>query len=264
MITAPHRALRRLATMKQRYLSWELRVVDARFAGWSPKRRLVLFVWLPAMIALCCGGPLAVPVVWTLRATVAAGQGAATPDAAADEYLMRLSYGDDAGLLPLLDDEHQDDLIQQWRDYRAAMLSTDPPPFRLDFASLDLRPAAGDRAQVRVNVHAVWWSADENGRLGGYSSSPRTWVIETRNDNGWRVSHVNAPAWCGVGGYVGRCGRRIEPSAVPTSDPSTTPSSDPLRNPREMLRCGPRDPFRNMHSCSPSVSPEPATTPSPR
>ena len=42
------------------------------------------------------------PLAWVVRMTVQAGKGAPTPDAAANEYLMALGYGQEDGLLPLL------------------------------------------------------------------------------------------------------------------------------------------------------------------
>jgi len=250
MITVVDRVRPRWEMIQQRYFRWEQRQVATKLVGWSRRRRLILFVLLPVMGVLCCGGTVGIPAAWSLRETIAAGRGAPTPDAAASEYLMRLSYGDGEGLLPLLDDDSQRDLEDQWRDYRAAMRSTDPPPLRLDFGPLDLGPAGNGRAEVRANVQAVWWGAAADGRTVGRSSSPRIWVIETREDDGWRITHVTAPPWCGEGGYVPLCAAPATPAAIP----SPTQSTDLLRHPREMLRCGPRDPFREMHSCPAPVS----------
>jgi hypothetical protein len=132
--------------------------------------------------------------------TVDAGRGAPSPDAAADAYLGALSYNNDEGLLPLLDNDHQKQLLAQWRAYRDAMQHTKPPPFRLDYGSLAVGPVAHGQAEVGVDVAATWWSADTNGRLGGYRSHDYPWLITTAEDDGWRVSAVAAPAWCG--GYV--------------------------------------------------------------
>jgi hypothetical protein len=251
MITAVDRVRSRWVTIRQRYVRWEQRQVATKLAGWSTRRRLTLFVTLPVVGILCCGGTAGIPVLWSLRETIAAGRGAPTPDAAANEYLMRLSYGDGEGLLPLLDDDRQHDLESQWRDYRAAMRSTSPPPLRLDFSPLELGQTGSGRAQVSADVQAVWSDVGADGRTVGYSSSPRTWVIETREDDGWRVFQVSAPPWCGSGGYVPRCGARA--TAPPAVTPSPMPSTDLLQHPREMLKCGPRDPFREMHSCPTST-----------
>lgn len=172
----------------------------ARLSGWSVRRRYVVLVALPALLCCCGGGVVGVPVAWVLRETVAAGRGEASPDAAANSYLMALGYGQEEGLLPLLDDEHQDQLLKQWKAYRAEMTGTDPPPARLDFGALTVGPIRDGRAEVTADVSATWWSTDANGRVSMYDSSAYTWRIETREDDGWRVSVVHAPAWCG--GYV--------------------------------------------------------------
>ncbi|MBB4747159.1 hypothetical protein [Actinoplanes lobatus] len=253
MITRVDRWVR-WRVVKAAYERWEERHVRHRFSGWSVRRRLAVFVFTPTLL-ICCGGILSVPVLWFARVTVEAGKGAPSPEAAADEYLIRLSYNDPDGLLPLLDDGGQERLLSQWRTYQDAMRSTDPPPTRLDIKSLRSGPVVDGRAEVRAEVQAVWWGADDNGRLGGYSSSPRTWVIKTRNDDGWRVAGIDAPPWCGTGGYVPRYegAGDGEPSAAPV--PAVVPSSaDPLKHPREMLKCGPRDPFRAWHSCPPTSS----------
>jgi hypothetical protein len=249
-------AAERFATLIERYERWERRHITARIGGWSVRRRFLTFVVLPLTALLCCGGPVGIPVLLLARETVDAGRGSPSPVAAANEYLTALGYGQEEGLLPLLDDERQDDLLAQWRAYSAAMKATEPPPSRFDFGTLVAGAPANDRTVVRAEVEAVWWDTDENGRLGGYVSSPRTWAITTREDDGWRVSRVDAPPWCGADGYVLRC--PDDPEPVPTSEPSATPSPDLLKHPREMLRCGVRDPFRELHSCPPS-SPAPAT-----
>ena len=61
-------------------------------------------------------------------------------------------------------------------------------------------PIVGGRAEVRTDVAAEWSGTDAHGRLTGYRSSEHAWVFQTRDDGGWRVSAVTAPAWCG--GYV--------------------------------------------------------------
>ncbi|WP_306215025.1 hypothetical protein [Actinoplanes sp. RD1] len=133
-----------------------------------------------------------------LRETVEAGRGAPSPDVAANSYLMALGYGQEEGLLPLLDDDHQAPLLAQWRAYRAAMSDTDPPPARFDFGALTVGPVVDGRAEVRAEVAAIWWSA--NGSALSYRSETLMWRIETSEDGGWRVSAVETPAWCG--GYV--------------------------------------------------------------
>jgi hypothetical protein len=169
-------------------------------SGWSVRRRYAVLVVLPALLCCCGGGVVGVPVTWFLRETVAAGRGAVSPDAAANEYLMALGYNQQEGLLPLLDDEHQGELLQQWRAYRADMDRTDPPPARLNFGSLAVSPITDGRAEVTTDVSATWWLTADSGRTTMYNSDTFQWRIETREDDGWRVSVVHTPAWCG--GYV--------------------------------------------------------------
>jgi hypothetical protein len=235
------------------YERWERQQLRRRFSAWSVRRRLAVFVLMPTLL-ICCGGLLSVPGAWFVRETAAAGEGAPSPEAAANDYLMRLSYNDAAGLLPLLDDGQQDRLVEQWQTYRSAMQATAPPPFKLEIGPLRSGSVVGGRIAVSTEVRAVWREQDENGRLGGYKSLPLTWVIEAREDEGWRVVEVKAPPWCGADGYVPRCGNAGATTLPAVPSPSVSPSTDLMQHPREMLRCGPRDPFRERHSCPPTES----------
>uniref|UniRef100_UPI003F495C2C hypothetical protein n=1 Tax=Actinoplanes sp. CA-151224 TaxID=3239904 RepID=UPI003F495C2C len=133
-----------------------------------------------------------------LRLTADASHGAPSPDAAADSYLMALGYGRQEGLVAILDDRHQDQLLAQWHAYRQAMMTTTPPPARLENGALTVGPIVHGRAEVTTEVSATWWRTD--GGAIAYRSDKRTWRFQTREDNGWQVSAVQAPAWCG--GYV--------------------------------------------------------------
>jgi hypothetical protein len=187
-----------ITQLTERYEQWEARR-RRRLARWSVGRRWATFVLVPVM--LVCGGGivLGVPLAWLARTTIDAGRGAKSPDAAADEYLSALGYDQQDGLLPLLDHSRQQELLGQWRKYRAAMDSTEPRPSRLDYASLDVGPTAAGRASVTVQVAAAWWPSG-GGMSGGYVSQQLVWRFETRNSGGWRITTVTAPAWCG--GYV--------------------------------------------------------------
>jgi hypothetical protein len=67
-------------------------------------------VLLPTLL-ICFGGTVAgVPVAWVLGQTIEASRGAPSPDAAADEYLMALSYDNEDGLLPILANDRQEAL----------------------------------------------------------------------------------------------------------------------------------------------------------
>ncbi|WP_433298989.1 hypothetical protein ACQP2F_45005 [Actinoplanes sp. CA-030573] len=153
---------------------------------------------LPTFLLCCGGGVVGVPVAWVLRETIEASKGAPSPDAAADEYLSALSYANDQGLLPVLDNDHQDTLLAGWRAYRKAMDGTTPKPSKLEYGSLTVGPVVDGRAEVTTDVSATWWGTEGGG--GGYRSQARTWRFQTREDNGWQVVAVDAPTWCG--GYV--------------------------------------------------------------
>ena len=197
MITKPRRGLDRWSTVTARYNQWEGQNV-ARFTTWSVRRRWATFVLAP-MLVFCCGGTvLGIPGAWALRLTLEASKGAPSPDAAADSYLMALGYDNEDGLLAILDNDHQDTLLTQWRAYRKAMDGTKPPPSRLDFGSLTVGPVVHGRTDVTTDVSATWWPA--NGTGTSYRSDEHTWRFQTRDDNGWQVVSVAAPTWCG--GYV--------------------------------------------------------------
>jgi hypothetical protein len=86
-------------------------------------------------------------------------------------------------------------LLAQWHAYRDAMRHTDPPPSGLDYGALTVGPVVDGRADVTAEVAVTWWNTS-----GGYRSYTYVWRITTREDSGWRVSAVAAPAWCG--GYI--------------------------------------------------------------
>jgi hypothetical protein len=93
--------------------------------------------------------------------------------------------------------------------------------------SLDI--AAGEQQSAGVTT----WRYD----LG-------SWTFAMVEDDGWLVCGVDAPRLCGE---VLNC----DP---PAPTPSTSPTEeDLLQHPREMLPCGPRDPFRERRNC-PSAS----------
>jgi hypothetical protein len=198
MITATDQLPSRWAKIKASYERWERRNV-ARFAHWPVGRRWATFVLLPTFVMCCGGAAVGAPVAWVLRETIEAGRGAPSPDAAADDYLMSLGYNTEDGLLPILDNDHQDDLLAEWHAYRKAMDSTTPPPSRLDFGPLAVGPKVGGQVEVTTDVSATWWGTD--GRALAYSSDEHTWRFQTREDNGWQVVSVEAPAWW-CGGYV--------------------------------------------------------------
>jgi hypothetical protein len=226
--------------------------VHGRLAGWSILRRWLVLVALPVL--LCCGGTVGgLPVWWATSETLDAGRGEASPTAAATVYVLALGYGDDAPL-PLLYDEAQGNLTRQWLDLRTAMAATEGGgPSRLNMVDMRVGAVAGGRAVVEVDVSATWWGRGGSPNTS-LESSAHTWRIETIEDDGWRVTAVHAPPWCGADGYVVRCPDDLSPVPTPVPDTSSvSPSANPLA---ELLPCGERDPFKNMpgrrRSCPPS------------
>ncbi len=165
--------------------------------GWPTWRRLMAFVLLPLLLC-CCGSVVTVPVVWFLRGTVAAGAGQPSPDAAANVYLLALSAGREDGLLPALSDGHRDDLLAQWRAYRAEILRTDPPPSKLEFNFTGVTAVGQGRAEVVAEVNPVWWNHGNGGTSMHGTRHP--WRLTAVDDDGWRVEAVTEYPWCD--GYV--------------------------------------------------------------
>jgi hypothetical protein len=108
-------------------------------------------------------------------------------------FPMALSYGNEDGLLPILDNRHQDALWAGWRAYRKAMDDTTPRPSRLDYAGLTVGPVVGGEAEVTTEVAATWWAGNGN---AGYSSDEHMRRFQTQGDNGWQVVAVDPPVWC--------------------------------------------------------------------
>jgi hypothetical protein len=186
-----------LNRMTPRYGRWEARIA-ARLHGWSIGRRWVVLVLVPCL--LCCGGGVVLggPLVWILGETVKASRGAASPVAAVDIYLGALSYGNDDGLLPVLDDSRGDMLVTQWDDYRAQMRRGGSAPSKLEY-SFDGRPDTdADQAVVQAEVHPVWFGT--NGHALSSAGAAHAWRFVTREDNGWQIESVTPYPWCG--GYI--------------------------------------------------------------
>ncbi|WP_236030773.1 hypothetical protein [Paractinoplanes lichenicola] len=150
---------RRWAAAKSRYERWEARRA-ARFAHWSFRRRCAVFVLTPVLVFCCGGSAFGIPAAWVWGMTAEASKGAPSPDAAANEYLMALGYNTEDGLLPILDNDQQNKLLEDWRAYRKAMDGTTPPPSRLDFGALHVGSRGNGSAEVTADVSAAWWKAD--------------------------------------------------------------------------------------------------------
>src|SRR5262245_43334191 len=96
VITIGERWRSRVTQLGTRYQRWENRD-SRRPTGWSVSRRWTILVLLPTLLVCCGGTVIGVPLAWVLRQTVEAGRGAPSPDAAADSYLMALSYNEQDG-----------------------------------------------------------------------------------------------------------------------------------------------------------------------
>ncbi|MEU3114256.1 hypothetical protein ABZ652_09240 [Micromonospora chalcea] len=116
-------------------------------------------------------------------------------------YLLRLSSGEDLGLRRVLAADRRDELVREWRAYRARMSRSASPPNKLESGPLQVDHVRSGVALVVTEVYAVWW----HGQLS-QSSRRHPWRFEVREDwGGWRVWAVEAPAWCGDYIRLDRC-----------------------------------------------------------
>ncbi|MEU4216194.1 hypothetical protein [Actinoplanes sp. NPDC026623] len=181
----------------ERVRAWQGRAAR-RLQGWSVRRRWVALVLLPVLLCACGGIGVGAPLSWVIGMTLEASKGAPTPAAAADEYLLALSYDSEGGLPAVLDDDQGDDLIAQWRAYRAEMRRGDTQPSKLEIAINSTNQTDEQRAVVDVGVQPIWW--DEGGSGMSYAGDRQTWTFHARRDNGWQIEKVDPYPWCG--GYV--------------------------------------------------------------
>ncbi|MET8148046.1 hypothetical protein ACIBSW_14035 [Actinoplanes sp. NPDC049668] len=180
--------------MSERFRCWQDRAAQ-RLHGWPLRRRWTALVLLPAVLCVCGGIGLGAPLSWVIGMTVEAGKGAATPSAAADEYLLALSYDSEDGLLAVLDDDQGDDLIAQWRAYRGEMRRGDTRPSKLEVSINSTSYTDEQHAVVEVSVQPIWW--DKNGGGMSYAGDQQTWTFHARRDSGWQIERVNPYPWCG-------------------------------------------------------------------
>jgi hypothetical protein len=95
--------------------------------------------------------------------------------------------------------------------------------------------ATGDRAIVTTNV-ALDFSIDQPSLgIHYWRATTPPWTFGLVKDDGWRVCQVEAPDLCAT---AVRC--------TPRPTPSPSPSEDLHGDVRDMLPCGPRDPFRSV------------------
>ncbi|MFI7607433.1 hypothetical protein ACIBTV_20125 [Micromonospora sp. NPDC049366] len=138
---------------------------------------------------------MAVPATWAVRKQVQAERGEAAPEAAALVWVLQTSAGDELGLSRVLAKRRHDDLLQQWREYRAVIDSTAKPPGKITTSGPSVVEHQGDdRATVTEQVQAVWW---DGATIRSGMAHP--WRFEVRKDRGgWRIWSVDLPPWCGV------------------------------------------------------------------
>lgn len=86
-----------------------------------------------------------------------------------------------------------------------------------------------------------------------YRSAPHIWTFHLVRDHGWRVCQVDAPALCTD---VLTCSAPSAPIPNRGGSPEPSPSDDLLGGVRDMLPCGPRDPFPALHHCPSPVGAE--------
>ena len=95
---------------------------------------------------MLCTGIVAVPVSWAVLRQAEAERGEATPDAAANVYVLQMSSGEELGLSRVLVAARHDQLLGQWRKYRVFKAALNgphaPPPGRAPAAAAGvLRPS---------------------------------------------------------------------------------------------------------------------------
>lgn len=168
-----------------------------------PKRRAWLWVVLAASLVLCVD-TAAVPVGWLAYQTYAAGRGEADPQAAITVYIAGLSADEELGVSRVLASKRHDELLSQWRAYRAEIERSDPPS-KFEITDYATEEQDDNRATVAAYVQPVWWSRDGSGiSLHG---TAHAWKFETRRDRrGWRVWHAELPTWCGTVVRTDACG----------------------------------------------------------
>lgn len=147
-----------------------------------------------SVVAVLCAGVVAVPMSWAVRKQAEADRGEATPAAAANVYVLKMSSGEEIGLWRVLAARRHDDLLRQWRQYRGEMERGNVPSKLEMLAPIEVEDQGDDRATVTAQVRPTWWHEQIN-----ISGTAHTWRFETRRDaGGWRVWSADLPQWCGV------------------------------------------------------------------
>ncbi|MBQ0906809.1 hypothetical protein [Micromonospora sp. U21] len=111
-----------------------------------------------SVVAVLCSGIVAVPVSWAVLGQAEAERGEATPDAAVNVYVLRMSSGEELGLSRVLVDERHEELLRQWRRYRGEMERANVPSKLEVVGRIDVEDQGDSRARVTAHVRAIWWN----------------------------------------------------------------------------------------------------------
>jgi hypothetical protein len=213
-----------------------------------------------ALVAICV--PVTAVGGWFIRKTIDAGKGGGSPGATLLAFMYTFEDGPDAlGVSRLIVDSKKDAIQKQRKAYLAEMAADAQKSGWTATFEIGSRPEGAENGDVingdkatTVGWFSVRWTPPESLRpshgLPWYGGPSRPWRAETRRDDGgWRLLSVTLPPWCDPGDLTGysRCDRPY-PSESITPSPSQS-SEDPLGKVRDMLPCGPRDPFRSMRAC---------------
>jgi hypothetical protein len=222
-------------------------VAVVALADQRPSRRATLATLGALSLVLLCGIPVS---AFGLFAVERGPTGADCPECAVTTYLASApfaGYGSDQLTFGrVLCDGRRDDLQRQAdlmaRDARAVSSSWQKVSSRDELVSVDGAKATVT-ARVSLDVEA---GQHQSAGVTTWRYDLGSWTFAVVEDDGWRICAVDAPRLCSE---VLNCD-----APVPT--PSVSPTEeDPLQHPREMLPCGPRDPFRERRNC-PSASPD--------
>ncbi len=148
-------------------------------------------------LVLCVAAPITAVVVWFGRSTIEAGKGQPSATAAVNVFILALSSGEELGLRAALAEDRREQLLERWRQLRAELDRTDPPPSKLELGSLTVEDQGADTARVVAQVQGIWWRRGA-GSATSINGETHPWRFETRrDDDGWRVWSVEPYAWCG-------------------------------------------------------------------
>lgn len=221
---------------------------------WRRIPRRLVFLLIVILVG-CVGAPVVIGVGWIVGQTAKASKGAATPTVALLEWMYSFADPNDVTADRYVSSGHRGELDKIRAKFVADMTTTGPGT-KLAIASADsAETITGDMATV-TDSYSATLPGSHGELLGGWRTQALPWhATARREDDGWRLTSAEIPPWCGPGGYVKKCGPLDVPDPSASASPSPSPSDDLLKNPREMLPCGPRDPFPQYHSCPPSKHP---------